>query len=264
MPSPRAAAEQASLPGASETLRALVALACLALLATPATALVGGAPLADQTLARHVVLIVGGQSLCSGVAIAPDLVLTAAHCVSSNGKYRLVAFEGHRPVVKEIASVAPHPQFSLLSDSPDLALVKLAAPPAPDLAPAALSERRVPPLVGDRFVVAGFGVAVQGDRRTAGQLRAVTLVATDRPNSQQLSLVDPRKLGESPGLGVCNGDSGGPVFDERDHALVGIVSWSGRADGEPVCGFVSGVIPLARYHYWLLDTARRLGSPLEP
>jgi len=118
--------------------------------------------------------------------------------------------------------------------------------------------------VGDRFIVAGFGVAVQGDRKTAGKLRAVTLMATDRPSSQQLSLVDPQKLGETAGLGVCNGDSGGPVFDARDHALIGIVSWTARADGEPACGFVSGVIPLARYRYWILETAAKLGSPLEP
>jgi secreted trypsin-like serine protease len=105
---------------------------------------------------------------------------------------------------------------------------------------------------------------VQGDRRTAGKLRAATLVATDRPSSQQLSLVDPNKLGDSAGFGVCNGDSGGPVFDERDHALVGIVSWSARTDGEPICGFVSGAIPLARYRYWIAETAAKLGSPLEP
>ena len=105
---------------------------------------------------------------------------------------------------------------------------------------------------------------MQGDGKTAGKLRAVTLVATDRPSSQQLSLIDPRKLGETAGFGVCNGDSGGPVFDERDRALVGIVSWSGRTDGEAVCGFVTGVIPLARYRYWILETAARLGSPLEP
>ena len=232
--------------------------------ATPAAAMVGGAPPADQAIARHVVLIVGGQTICTGVAIAPDLVLTAAHCVLINGKYRLVAFEGRRPAVKDVASVASHPQFSPRADAPDLALVKLASPPAPKLAPAMFSERRAPPSVGDRFIVAGFGVAVQGERKTAGKLRAVTLVATDRPSSQQLSLVDPDKLGETRGLGVCNGDSGGPVFDERDRALVGIVSWSGRPDGEPVCGFVSGVIPLARYRYWILETAARLGSPLEP
>lgn len=243
---------------------ALGALACLVLPAVPAAAIVGGAPFADRAIARHVVLIVGGHSLCTGVAIAPDLVLTAAHCVLSNGKYRLLAFDGRRPVVKDVASVTPHPQFSLRADAPDLALVKLAPPLAANLAPAAFSDRRAPPSVGDRFIVAGFGVGVQGDGKTAGKLRAVTLVATDRPSSQQLSLIDPRKLGETAGFGVCNGDSGGPVFDERDRALVGIVSWSGRTDGEAVCGFVTGVIPLARYRYWILETAARLGSPLEP
>jgi secreted trypsin-like serine protease len=226
--------------------------------------MVGGAPLADQALARHVVLIVGGRALCTGVAIAPDLVLTAAHCVLSNGKYRLVSFEGRRSAIRDVVSVAPHPQFSPIAESPDLALVKLAGQAAPKLTPVPFSERRVPPAVGDRFIVAGFGVGVQGDRRTAGKLRAATLVATDRPSSQQFSLIDPRKLGQSAGLGVCNGDSGGPVLDERDRALVGIVSWSSRTDGEPVCGFVSGVVPLARYRHWIMETAEKLGSPLEP
>jgi hypothetical protein len=243
--------------------RALVALACLALAGKPANAIVGGARFAEEAIARHVVLIVGAQHLCSGVAIAPDLVLTAAHCVPSTGKYRLMTFDGRRPAVKDVANVAAHPQFSGRADAPDLALIKLAGPVA-NLRPVAFSERRTPPSVGDRFIVAGFGVGVQGDRRTAGKLRAATLVATDRPSSQQLSLVDPHKLGDSAGFGVCNGDSGGPVFEERDRALVGIVSWSARTDGEPICGFVSGVIPLARYRYWILETAAKLGSPLEP
>jgi secreted trypsin-like serine protease len=226
--------------------------------------MVGGATFADQVIARHVVLIVGGHSLCSGVAVASDLVLTAAHCVLENGKYKLVSFEGRRAVVKDAARVIPHPQFSPRADAPDLALVKLAGSPSPKLIPAAFSERRAPPSVGERFVVAGFGVATQGQRKSAGTLRAATLVATNRPSSQQLSLVDPKKLGESAGLGVCNGDSGGPVFDERDGALVGIVSWSGGTEGEPVCGYVSGAIPIARYRYWILETAEKLGSPLGP
>ena len=257
-------------------LRALSTIAAWIALALPAGALVGGAQMAEQSIARHVVLILGAHSLCTGVAIASDLVLTAAHCVLDNGNYRrqprdahgparLVVFDGRRTVVKEVARVVPHPQFSPRDDmAPDLAVVKLVAALPSNLAPAAFSERRAPPSVGERFLVAGFGVATPGERRTAGKLRAATLVVTDRPNSQQISLTDPKKLGESAGLGVCNGDSGGPVFDERDGTLVAIISWSGRTGGEPACGFVSGVIPLARYRYWIFDTAAKLGSPLEP
>jgi hypothetical protein len=62
-------------------LRVLTAVACLCASLPPAAALVGGAPPAVQSIARHVVFIVGGGSACTGVAIAPDLVLTAAHCV---------------------------------------------------------------------------------------------------------------------------------------------------------------------------------------
>jgi hypothetical protein len=151
------------MPGENGTPRTLFALAALALSAAPAPAMVGGAPPANQVLARHVVLIVGGQSLCTGVAIAPDLVLTAAHCVSSNGRYRLVVFEGRHPAVKDIANVAPHPQFSPRADAPTWPSSSRCA--ASKLVPAALSERRVPPSVGDRFIVAGFGVAARGTAR---------------------------------------------------------------------------------------------------
>jgi secreted trypsin-like serine protease len=245
-------------------VRGSLAFAVLALSLSSAAAMVGGAQPAQEAVARSTVLVVGGHNLCSGVAIAPDLVLTAAHCVLADGKYRLLAFEGRRSVVKEVASVVPHPQFSPQADAPDIALVKLAVRPPPNLTAVRLSDRRAPPSVGDRFIVAGFGVAVQGNVKTAGVLRAAMLVATDRPNSQQLSLVDPQKLGEKAGLGVCNGDSGGPVLDAQNLSLFGIVSWSSRTDGEPVCGFVSGIIPIARYNYWILETAAKLESPLEP
>ena len=132
---------------------------------------------ANQAIARHVVLIVGTQSLCSGVAIASDLVLTAAHCVLANGKYRLVTFEGRQASVRDVARVVPHPQFSLQTgEFQDLALVKLAASPPPNLRPAPLSDRRAPASFGDRFIVAGFGVATKGQTKSAGTLRMATLV----------------------------------------------------------------------------------------
>jgi secreted trypsin-like serine protease len=245
------------------TAISVAVLACAAPSA-PVRALVGGAPLADQTTARYVVLIMGGRSLCTGVAIASDLVLTAAHCVQDSGKYRLLSFEGRKSEMREVTGMTAHPQFTSRTDAPDLAVLKVATQPASKLTPAPLSERRAPPSVGDRFIVAGFGVAVQGDRKSAGKLRAATLVVTDRPSAQQLSLIDPTKLGDAAGLGVCHGDSGGPVLDERDRALVGIISWSAGTSGEPTCGFVTGVIPIARYRFWLEDTAAKLGSPLEP
>ncbi len=246
-------------------LRALTALAGLLALLSGADAMVGGAQLAAQAIARHVVLIVSANGACTGVAIAPDLLLTAAHCVMKGGKFRVAAFDGNRPAIKPVLSVAAHPQYAPREDAPDVALVKLATNPPPNLLPVPLSDRRAPISVGDHFIVAGFGVSTPGDRRTAGKLRSATLVATGKPSTQIVSLIDPHTLGEKAGLGVCNGDSGGPVFERRDYrlTLVGVISWTASADGEPRCGFISGVIPLPRYHYWIVETAAKLGSPLE-
>jgi secreted trypsin-like serine protease len=136
---------------------------------------------------------------------------------------------------------------------------------APDLQlPSGRVQRAASAAFGRRPIHRGVRVGCKVTARPRASCAAVTLVATDRPSSQQLSLIDPRKLGDTAGFGVCNGDSGGPVFDEQDQALVGIVSWSARTDGEPACCFVSGVITLARSRYWILETAARLGSPLEP
>jgi secreted trypsin-like serine protease len=246
--------------------RALITLTSLLFTLTPAAAIVGGAQSAEPAVAPHVVLIAGAPGVCSGVAIAPDLVLTAAHCVSKVGTYKLAALDGSRMTMRNVASVATHPQFAPRDDAPDVALVKLAPKPEPKLTPVAFSDRRAPIAVGDRFIVAGFGLTNQNDRKSAGKLRTATLIATGKPNTQIINLVDPNTLGEKAGLGVCNGDSGGPVLEQRDGklALIGIISWTAGPDGEQRCGFISGIIPLPRYHFWITETAAKLGSPLEP
>src|SRR5262249_25455985 len=63
-------------------IRPLALLAILFALAAPAAGLAGGARPADETLTRHVVMVVGGHRTgCTGTAIAQNVILTAAHCV---------------------------------------------------------------------------------------------------------------------------------------------------------------------------------------
>ena len=68
------------------------------------------------------------------------------------------------------------------------------------------------------------------------------------------------------GLGACAGDSGAPVFRDKDGRIVviGVVSWSTGPKLGDGCGGLTGVTPLARYRAWILNTARMLGSPLAP
>src|SRR5262249_58338863 len=109
---------------------------CLAVvpMSGSAPAMVGGAKPADPAIARRVVLLVGSRgSSCSGVVIARDLVLTAAHCVLPGADYKLVIFDAaHQPQLKDIARLTRHPKFNLATLSAhqataDIALLKLAA-----------------------------------------------------------------------------------------------------------------------------------------
>jgi len=238
---------------------------------SPALAMVGGSAPADPELARHVVLIVGSRgNSCTGVAIARDLVLTAAHCVLAGAEYKRVEFDAERrPALKDVAAVLRHPMFDLDTllghrATADVALVKLAEPLPPAYAPAAIAVADKPVAAGERFLVAGFGVAVRGDGRTGGTLRAATLIATGRPGTLQIRLVDPAAKGERAGLGACTGDSGAPVFARRDGALavIGLVSWTTGPRLSEGCGGLTGVTPLVRYRAWIAETAARMGSAL--
>jgi secreted trypsin-like serine protease len=203
------------------------------------------------------------------VVIARDVVLTAAHCVVPGADYKLVIFDdAHRPQLKDVATVARHPQFSLATllahrATADVALVKLAAPlplvfTAAPLAPA---DRVV--AAGDEFVVAGFGVAVPGDGRTGGTVRAATLAATGAPGPLQIRLVDPVTRGERAGRGACAADSGAPAFEtDPRHAVIGVVSWATGPQLSDGCGGLTGITPLARYRGWIVETAQKMGAAL--
>ena len=72
--------------------------AAIALLSVfPAAALVGGAPKANQSIARYVVMVVGSdKTFCSGVVIARDLILTAAQCIHPATSYKVVGSDARK------------------------------------------------------------------------------------------------------------------------------------------------------------------------
>jgi hypothetical protein len=244
-----------------------------ALWVTPVLAMVGGAPPAADSAGRSVVMILGsGGTACTATAIARDLLLTAAHCVLPGSDYKLVASApGQDPVLKDITRIEHDPQFDLKRlfghlATADVALLKLAEPLPVKIPAVPLGAEEEAVAVGDAFVVAGYGVTVRGDGRTGGVVRAATLVATGIPGNLQIRLFDPKTKGDSPGLGACAGDSGAPVFRDKDgrNVIIGVVSWSTGPKLEAGCGGLTGVTPLSRYRAWIVDTARALGSPLAP
>jgi secreted trypsin-like serine protease len=246
--------------------RLLTAFSCL-LFCPPAWALTGNAPPASGYAARPIVMIVDPRGdLCTGTALARDLVLTAAHCVTGKLAYQVKTFQGGPPIA--VHGIALHPRFDQASyaasrATADLALLKLAAPLQDIVMPAKLApDRRV--VAGETLTVAGFGVTAAGTDRGLGLPRMATLTVTGKPGSLQIRLLDPATRNTRSGLGACTGDSGAPAFDPASGGVIGVVSWSTAPNDEEGCGGLTGVTPLLLYRAWIVDTARKFNSPLGP
>jgi hypothetical protein len=145
----------------------------------------------------------------------------------------------------------------------DVALLQLGSP-AKGKMPSTLGLPNIPIVVGNRFTIAGIGVTVRGDGKSGGTIRVAGLVATGKPGTLQIRLVDPVNQGTRDGLGACTGDSGGPAFEDKQSglAIIGVVSWSTGPNGSAGCGGLTGVTPLTLYRDWLLQTARQWGTEL--
>jgi secreted trypsin-like serine protease len=253
----------------SRLIAGLIASLAL-LLSLPAHAIVGGGAPSTEGVASAVVTIVGSRgNFCTGALIAPKLVLSAAHCVQPGADYKIVEYGADRqPSLQDIKTVAIHPGFNMQAMSghratADVALLQLAAPPR-GKTPAALGMPNIPIMIGGRFTVAGIGVTVRGDGKSGGTVRVVGLVATGKPGTLQIRLVDPVGQGTREGLGACTGDSGAPVFEDKQGGpvIVGVVSWSTGPNGSAGCGGMTGVTPLTLYRGWILQTAQKWGAGL--
>jgi secreted trypsin-like serine protease len=248
-------------------LRLVVGLALLT--SAPAHAIVGGGVPSAEGVGRSVVTIVGSRgNFCTGALIAPKIVLTAAHCVQPGADYKIVEYGTGQPQLQDIKKVAIHPAFNMEAmtahrATADVALLQLEAP-SRGKSPAALGAPTIPVMAGSRFSIAGVGVTVRGDGKSGGTIRVAGLVATGTPGTLQIRLVDPVGQGTRDGLGACTGDSGGPVFEDKQTgpAIVGVISWSTGPNGSAGCGGITGVTPLMLYRDWILQTARQWGAAL--
>lgn len=245
------------------TVKLVIAAAALAALPAPALAIVGGQP-ADPALKAHLIEVVSQNGACSGSVVGRNLVLTAGHCVDRPGAYAVLVRTANGPTVVEIDGVVLHPawtraHYQQKKPSPDIALVRTRSSLPASFRPIALSAATGLPAVGTQVTLAGFGLAEEGNPRSGGVLRTVTVKVLLRYVTAQAKLVP---LGSAP-AGACELDSGGAALARENGELVlaGVIAWS-AGDGAKSCGAASAITAIGAIADWLPQAAQKLGARL--
>lgn len=184
---------------------------------------------ADTFEHPEVGLFHNGGSYCTATLIRPNVVLTAAHCVTGGHKDEVVT--GYSFDIKPSAtSAVTHFEIDRAYTIPvaadfdgtqtwrlkDIALLRLTTSVSPDLAqPLAVATSR--PTEGDAAVIYGFGctsrVADANGHRPGG---GVKRKAEMKWRSDA--------IGSGASSRVCPGDSGGPWVDVAANAVFGTTS----------------------------------------
>ncbi|XP_029774725.1 complement factor D-like isoform X2 [Suricata suricatta] len=208
-----------------------------------ASDIVGGRPARPHAWPFMVSLQLRGGHFCGGTLVAPNFVMSAAHCVDgmADGKVQVLlgAHSLSQPEpskrLYEVRRAVPHPDSRPDTIDHDLLLLQLSdkAELGPNVQPLAWQRLDRDVAAGTLCDVAGWGVVSHTGRRP-DLLQQLQLRVLDRATCNQRTYHDgtitqSMMCGESNRRDTCKGDSGGPL-------VCGGVAEAVVTSGSRVCG----------------------------
>lgn len=197
--------------------------------------IVGGTEATPGRYSYTVALTYNGFQFCGGSLIAPDTVLTAAHCMDGDSfdvvinRHDLRTSAGESiPRKTEIV----HPRYDDDSMDNDFALVFLDRATTENVVPVKLNQDGSYPTDGDTSHAMGWGTTSYQGSPSDLLLEVDLPVISNQECSQrypQYSMHDSMICTFLPGKDACQGDSGGPLImsgaNANEDKLIGITSW---------------------------------------
>ena len=197
-----------------------------------------------------------GQALCTGSLISPNVVLTAAHCVEDHPERMTVVFsqsvQKSKTEDRRISDrYIQHPNWQrhLTSGEGDLALVHFKGDLPKGFSPIELVGADYNLKMGQKIIMAGFGVTDGETETGSGKLRMTHSTLIDQHSATEF-VSDGKKTS------VCFGDSGGPAFIQEEGHLQ---QWGVASSvTNQACNEASIHTAIMKYESWIKSSIAKL------